>query len=77
MKFFQLTANAHNRHKSKQYIFFRELAVTQFSRTRGFRKLVPSFDEPTHKAVFQITIGRQTAYHTLSNMNRIEPARPM
>ncbi|CAG7832489.1 unnamed protein product [Allacma fusca] len=46
--------------------------ATTFFQPFGARRAFPCFDEPEYKAVFELTIGRVTKYHTLANMDLIK-----
>jgi aminopeptidase N len=52
----------------------RHLAVTDLEATDA-RRVFPCFDEPAHKATFDVSVIRQETHHALSNMDllRTEP----
>nr|CAD7409546.1 unnamed protein product [Timema cristinae] len=53
----------------------RWLGTTQFEPT-NIRRAFPSFDEPSYKAKFKMSIARPADYHSLSNTRRIEQEIP-
>lgn len=49
----------------------RRLATTQFEAEYA-RQMFPNYDDPDYKATFQVIVGRQSNYNSLSNMNLIK-----